>query len=75
MFDGSELARTDGHAFVCTEKDAVKLATLADVPADLWYLEIDVNFNDSAQQQLQDLMVTKGLLSPAEERPAGAQDV
>lgn len=62
MFDGSELARTDSHVFVCTEKDAVKLATLVDVPADLWYLEIDVNFNDVAQQQLRNLMVSKGLL-------------
>jgi tetraacyldisaccharide 4'-kinase len=62
MFDGSELARTDSHVFVCTEKDAVKLATLVDVPADLWYLEIDVNFNDVAQQQLQNLMIAKGLL-------------
>ncbi len=62
MFDGSELARTDNHVFVCTEKDAVKLATLVDVPADLWYLEIDVNFNDVAQQQLQTILATKNLL-------------
>ncbi len=62
-FDGTELARTDQAPIVCTEKDAIKLASLIDLPPDLWFLEIDVTLNDKAEVFLQQLLQRKGILS------------
>ena len=70
MFDGSELARTDHLPIVCTEKDAIKLALLPDVPPDLWYLEIDVAIADADQAHLTQVLARCGVL-PALDEEAG----
>ncbi len=50
---------------LCTEKDAVKVRGLRPVPANVWYLEIDVRFDDvagvSADAKLRELLLAHGV--------------
>jgi ATP-binding cassette, subfamily B, bacterial MsbA len=59
-FDGSELIFEDGLPVVCTEKDAVKLRRL-ELPADAWYLEIDIALDVGAEERIIDVLRKHGI--------------
>ena len=64
QFSGAEFEFDNPWPIVCTEKDAVKIRELANVP-DVWYLEVDAQFetqgNQSAAARLQSLLQTHGI--------------
>jgi ATP-binding cassette, subfamily B, bacterial MsbA len=60
-FNGAELRFDDDWPVVCTEKDAVKLRRLAELPANAWYLEIDVVLDESASARLADILRRRGI--------------
>jgi ATP-binding cassette, subfamily B, bacterial MsbA len=62
-FDGAEIVFDDDLPVVCTEKDAVKLRVLSDVPPNCWYLEIDVVLDASAEQQVANVLRRHGISS------------
>ncbi len=60
-FEGEEVSFDDSLAVVCTEKDAVKLRRLANLPARCWYLEIDAVPSRAAEQRLADVLQSHGI--------------
>ena len=64
QYSGAEFEFDNPWPIVCTEKDAVKIRELANVP-DVWYLEVDAQFetqgNQSAAARLQSLLQTHGI--------------
>jgi tetraacyldisaccharide 4'-kinase len=61
-FDGSEVVFDDGLPVVCTEKDAVKLRRL-DLPANCWYLEIDVLLDAAVEARMVEVLRKHGIAS------------
>ncbi len=61
-YQGGELVFDDAWPVVCTEKDAVKLRLLDDLPHDCWYLEIDVAFDGPAEARVSEVMSKHGIL-------------
>jgi subfamily B ATP-binding cassette protein MsbA len=60
-FDGSELVFGNDWPVVCTEKDAVKVRRLGQVPGNCWYLEIAVSLPEAAQSHLTQLLQAHGI--------------
>lgn len=60
-FDGTELVFDNEWPVVCTEKDAVKINTLAKIPDNCWYLEIDVELPPDTSERLSELMRKHGI--------------
>jgi subfamily B ATP-binding cassette protein MsbA len=60
-YDGSELAFDNDWPVVCTEKDAVKIRRLTDLPADVWYLEVEAHLPDGAAAFLEELLRAHGI--------------
>jgi len=60
-FDGSELRFDNDWPVVCTEKDAVKIRRLAQIPAECWYLEIAVSLPEEADSRLRALLREHGI--------------
>jgi tetraacyldisaccharide 4'-kinase len=53
-FDVQDLAFDNAWPVVCTEKDAVKIRELPEVPDNIWYLEIDVELDPVAGRSAED---------------------
>lgn len=68
-FSGDEVRFDDAWPVVCTEKDAVKLRRLADVPGGVWYLEIDVVLDEDAPHRFEALLRARGIVRTAPEAP------
>ena len=60
-FNGSELEFDNDWPIVCTEKDAVKISCLRQVPDNCWYLEIDVELSSGSDERLMALLREHGL--------------
>ncbi len=61
-FNGAELRFGDDWPVICTEKDAVKLRLLGGLPGCAWYLEIDVEFADSALEAFAGVLRRHGIV-------------
>ena len=64
-FSPGDLAFDDDAPVVMTEKDATKVMwmTQDDVPAQCWYLEIDVALSERAEAALAECLVTRGIVA------------
>ncbi|MFP6816901.1 MAG: tetraacyldisaccharide 4'-kinase [Pseudomonadales bacterium] len=62
-YDGSELEFDNDWPVVCTEKDAVKIRHLAQIPEQCWYLEIAVRLPAEAEAGLTALLEEHGISS------------
>ncbi|MCZ6619701.1 MAG: lipid A export permease/ATP-binding protein MsbA [Gammaproteobacteria bacterium] len=60
-FDGSEFKFENEWPVVCTEKDAVKISRLAEIPDNCWYLEIDVELPADSSKRLSGLLRKHGI--------------
>ena len=62
-FVAADLSFADTAPIVVTEKDAVKIRTLpeADVPAHLWYLEVDATLSAAAQDAIAQRLRSRGI--------------
>ncbi len=60
-FDGSELVFDNKWPVVCTEKDAIKISRLAEIPDNCWYLEIEVELPTGSSERLAALMRKHGI--------------
>ena len=80
-YDGSELKFDNGWPVVCTEKDATKLRELADLPDDIYYLEVDTDVcslgGEPGIDRLQSVLAAHGIRAKAaQDAPASAtQDI
>jgi subfamily B ATP-binding cassette protein MsbA len=63
VFVTADVAFADGLPVVVTEKDAVKIRTLgeSDVPAHVWYLEIDASLSPAAERALAERLSLRGI--------------
>jgi tetraacyldisaccharide 4'-kinase len=62
-FSPGDLAFDDDVPVVMTEKDATKVMwmTQDDVPAQCWYLEIDVTLSERAEAALAECLAARGI--------------
>lgn len=70
-FTGEEVRFDNGWPVVCTEKDATKLKALADLPDNVYYLEVDVAVESTTGESGMDRL--KGLLDAHGIRAGGGR--
>lgn len=74
VFRPIDLEVPDGSTLVVTEKDAQKIKVLDTVSRDCWYLEIALRFDENVDDELEALLLEKGVL-PTLETPPRVVDV
>jgi len=60
-YDGAELIFDNDWQVVCTEKDAVKIRRLSEVPDNCWYLEISVCMPEDTEARMLGLLEAHGI--------------
>ncbi len=73
-FSPGDLSFDDDVPVVMTEKDATKVMwmTQDDVPAQCWYLEIDVTLSERAEAALAECLTTRGIAAERSKTRGGA---
>ncbi len=76
VFTTSDLIFDDELPIIVTEKDATKIRELdaAELPPRIWYLEIDVELSDDAEQALRQLLDARGVAPRVDKEPVPAHE-